>query len=513
MIENMGWLSLLPPILAIVLVLITKESVISLIIGAFAGCFIAAHFNPVKSLEVMFDVISTQMKNNIYIILFLTLLGALIAVMTDSGGATAYGDLINRKIKSKTGAQLMSVLLGTVFFIDDYFNCLTNGVVMSPIFEKQKISREKFSYILHSIGVPICMLIPMSSWVAVFLSTLDSCGVEDSFELFIRTIPYNFYSILTVLMILAVVLLKLDFGPMLKFERKADVNEAGQVLTSAEKEQSDMFESKNINTNINKKARDLVVPIIFLIVFSMVSLLYKGGYFSGEVTILQVLKKADSAQALTYGAAISLLVSFCMSVFSKRMKLKSYVESATEGIKSMIPAFLILILAWTVGGICREIGTGEYVRYLVQSLHVPVAVFPLIIFAFSGLLAFATGTAWGVYGILVPVVLGLAQGLSQNEFIILISATVAGSTMGNHASPISDSCILSSAGAKCEYINHVVTQSPYIILILIISCLNYILINFVSSLFIIYLLSVSEIILMLYYLNKKSCKSFESENM
>ncbi len=506
-IDNFRWLSLVPPIMAVVLVLMTKESMLSLIIGAFVGCLIAVNFNPIKSIEMLFKVVSTQITSNVYIVLFLMLLGALIAVMTDSGGAAAYGNWINKRVKTKVGAQMMSVLFGVLFFIDDYFNCLTNGTIMLPVFEKQKISREKLAYITHSTSVPICLLIPMSSWVAVFLSTLDSCGMKNSFEIFIKTIPYNFYCILTIVMVLVIVLLKLDFGSMLKFEDKEQSETKNQRDDTQEQDENGQLQELHKHQHVRSgKGRDLIIPIIFLIIFSILSLLYGGSYFSEKITILDALKRADSSKALTYGVAFSLLVSFCMCVFSKRMNLKEFTNSVTEGVKSMVPAFLILILAWTIGGVCKEIGTGEYVKHMVETFHVSLAILPLLIFIFSGLLAFATGTAWGIYGILVPVVMGLAKGLDEKSLVIFTSAVLAGSILGSHASPISDTCILSSTGANCEYINHVSTQTPYIILVLGVACLDYIVINFVESLVLIYLLSILLIVALTYYFHRLSCR-------
>ena len=257
MTVDIGWLSLLPPIIAIILVLLTKESVFSLMIGGVVGCLVCSNFNPIKAIEMLFQVMTVRMAENIYIILFLALLGSLVVIMTNSGGAMAYGDWISKRIKTKTGSQLAAVVLGLIIFIDDYFNCLTIGATMGPIFDRYKISREKLAYLIDSTAAPICIIVPISSWVAIILSTLDGTGVKNSFEVFVKSIPYNFYAIFTIVMVLGVILLKVDFGPMKKFEDLAK-NEDGN---------KDLKCGKDLKINPNGKGRDLIVPIIVLIIF------------------------------------------------------------------------------------------------------------------------------------------------------------------------------------------------------------------------------------------------------
>lgn len=496
MMENLSWLSLLPPLIAIILVLITKESVFSLLIGSFVGCLVYTKLNPIRAIEMLFEIMTEKMSKNIYIILFLTMLGALVMIMTSSGGAVAYGESLSKKIKTKTGAQLATILLGIIIFIDDYFNCLTIGATMGPIFDKYKISREKLAYLIDSTAAPICIIAPISSWAVFILSTLEDNGINDSLNIFIRSIPYNFYAILTIIMVLSIVLLKIDYGPMLKFEEKAKKNK----LNFGEQNE----EIKRIKKE--GKGRDLLIPIMSLIIFSVLSLLYDGGYFSKSVTILDVIKNTESEKSLTYGVTSALIVSFFMMVFSKRLSFKEYMNSFSEGIKSMVPAYMILILAWTIGGVCEKAKTGEYVKNIVESINVPIWSLPVIIFLISSVLAFSTGTAWGTIGILIPVVAKFDLGNNENMLVIFIAATLAGVAYGNHSSPISDTCILSATGANCKHINHFLSQTPYALVVAMICCFNYIIINFVKSLFVSYSLGILLMFIIFYCFSKRKNK-------
>ena len=488
--ESLNWLSLIPPLIAIILVLITKESVFSLLIGGFVGCLVYTKLDPIKAVEMMFEIMTEKMKSNVYIILFLALLGALVMVMTISGGAIAYGENLSKKIKTKTGAQLATILLGLVIFIDDYFNCLTIGATMGPIFDKYKISREKLAYLIDSTAAPICIIAPISSWAAFILGILKDSGINNPLNIFIRSIPYNFYAILTIIMVLSVVLLKIDYGPMLKFEKKAKKNDLN-------------IDGSNEEIKKDGKGRDLLIPIISLIIFSVLSLLYDGGYFSKGVTILDAINGADSQKSLTYGVTCALIISFFMMTFSKRLSFKEYMSGVAEGIKSMVPAYMILILAWTIGGVCDKAKTGEYVKNIVESINVPIWILPVIIFIISGVLAFSTGTAWGTIGILVPVVAKFDLGNNENMLIIFIAATLAGVAYGNHSSPISDTCILSATGANCKHIDHFLSQTPYAGLVAIVCCFNYVIINFVGSLLISYCLGILLIFIIIFCLSKK----------
>lgn len=493
-IEKLSWISLLPPLVSILLVLITKESVFSLLLGGVVGCLICCDFNIIKSIEMLFEIMTTKMSENIYIIIFLALLGSIVMVITSSGGAVAFGDWISKKIKNKTGAQLATILLGIVIFIDDYFNCLTIGATMGPVFDKYKISREKLAYLIDSTAAPICIIAPISSWVAVILSTLEGSGVKNSFGIFVRTIPYNFYAILTIVMVFYIAVFKFDFGPMKKFEQSGNTDNLNNNL--------DNTLNNNLNNNKKSNSKYLLIPIISLIIFSVLSLLYNGGYFSGNVNILEAFRVTDSQKSLTYGALTAIAISFVMMIITKRQSFKDYMENIYQGVKSMVPAYMILILAWTIGGVCQHIRTGEYVRHIVEVSNIPIGILPVVIFIVSGFLAFSTGTAWGTFGILIPVVVGVAKEMSEDMLVIFVAATLAGATYGSHSSPISDTCILSATGANCKHINHVLSQIPYSSLVAIICCLDYIIINFINSLLISYFVGILILLLSIYYLSK-----------
>lgn len=491
-VESVGWLSLLPPLIAITLVIITKESVFSLLIGGLAGCLVYSNWHLVKAVEMLFNIMTSKMSDNVYIILFLTLLGSLVMVMTESGGAMAYREWISKKIKSKTGSQIVTVLLGLLICIDDYFICLTIGMTMGPIFDKYKISREKLAYLIDSTAAPICIISPISSWCAFIISVLDGSGVKNSFEIFIETIPYNFYAIFTMIIVWFVILLKIDFGPMVRFEQ-----------LSGNKKFIGNLQSDSVKAN-NGKVRDLIIPIIVLIVCSIFSLLYNGGYFiDAQVTVLEALKITDSQKSLTYGVLAALVVSFFMVVPTKRLNFKGYMNSITDGVKSTAPAYMILILAWTVGGVCQEIGTGEYVKYIVKISNIPLWILPLVIFIVAGFLAFSTGTAWGTFGILIPVVIGLSQGMDDKLLILFLAATLAGAVYGDHTSPISDTSILSATGAQCKHVDHVISQMPYAGIVAGICCLIYGVIGIFRSLWIAYLIGVLCLVAVIYFLSKR----------
>ena len=485
-----SWLSLIPPIMATILVLLTKECIFSLMVGGFIGCIIYREWNLISSLDMFFEKMSTKMAENIYIILFLAFLGILVKVMEKSGGALSYGSKISKKIKTKTGAQLITVFLGILMFIDDYFNCLTVGTIMGPIFDRYKISREKLAYIIDTMAVAACVLMPISSWAAIILSTLEGSGVENSFEIFIRSIPYNFYAIFAAIMVLVIIILKIDFGPMFFYENDIINKEA----------KSDNVDKKGEN---NAKAIYLLLPIGVLIISTIIILLYNGDYFKGQVTILEALKITNSSKSLTYGALIALICSFLVTVLSGGLKFKDYMEELIEGVKSMVSTYLILILAWTIGGICQEMGTGDYVKYIVETTNVPGWILPLLIFVIAGFLSFATGTSWGAFGILIPVVVEIAKSIGENAMLIFVAAVLSGATFGDHSSPISDTCVLSSTGARCKHIDHVMSQLPYVLVVAIVCCINYITIYFIKSIVLSYLIGVVLMVIIVRLLSKK----------
>ncbi|MEA4824876.1 MAG: Na+/H+ antiporter NhaC family protein [Clostridiaceae bacterium] len=455
------WLSILPPIIAIALALLTKEVISSLLIGILSGVLIYSHGNIIVAVESMFSIMGGVLGGNAFIIIFLCLLGVLVAVVTKAGGSAAYGEWATRKIRSKSGALLSTSALGALIFVDDYFNCLTVGSVMRPVTDKYRVSREKLAYIIDATAAPICIIAPVSSWAVSVAATIEESGIPDGFGAFMRTIPFNFYAILTILALVFFSLCKRDFGPMRKFEEKAEKNgilpedtASGSLLTSE-------------NTNSHGRVYDLLIPIISLIVISILAMLYTGGLFAGEgKTILQAFGDTDANTSLVWGGFAALIVAFLLYVPRKLISFKTFMESVNDGVRNMVPAIIILTLAWTISGVCGSdyLGTGAYVGSLVANSSMPMQLLPAIIFLIACGLAFATGTAWGTFGILVPIVVSIGASIpsfTSSLLTIVIAATLAGSVFGDHCSPISDTTILASAGADCRHINHVSSQLPY----------------------------------------------------
>ena len=450
-----GWFSILPPIIAIILAIITKDVVFSLLLGALSGTFLyslLAGLNPlVGSVEVLFT--ATLEGIDIYIILFICLLGALVQVIANSGASAAYGRWGSKRLTSRRSTLLATSALGVLIFIDDYFNCLTVGTVMRPLSDRQKISRAKLAYIIDSTAAPVCILAPISSWAAAVGSNLRGTGVFTSdFTAFCATIPYNLYALVTLGMVLLFSLLGCDFGPM----KQQELLE--QDLLREEQMPEDTAEGKG-------RVTDMIIPIAALILLTILGMLYNGGFFTaGEYyhSVSGAFGNCNAAEALTWGGLCSLILAFLMFVPRKLMSLSCFMEGVTEGMKNMVPSCAILILAWTISGICRDcLHTAEFIRDLMTASSIPGFLLPVIIFVAAAFLSFSIGTAWGTFGILIPIVVPVATALSPNLLIVALSATLSGSVFGDHCSPISDTTILSSTGAGCEHMLHVSTQIPY----------------------------------------------------
>lgn len=454
---NAGFLSILPPIIAIGLALVTKEVISSLMIGIFSGTLIYAYLTDggiIKAVETTFTLMADKLGSNASIVLFLALLGALVVVINKAGGSRAYGEWASSKIKTRTGAQLFTSLLGALIFIDDYFNCLTVGTVMKPVTDKHKISREKLAYLIDATAAPICIIAPISSWAAAIISQISETGIAEPMKVFISTIPFNLYAILTFVMIIAISVTNLDFGKMVAYEQKAlngEISSAGSNTVSSEQ--------------IGKKGTviDLVLPIAALIIFSILAMLMTGGYFDGSgMSLAEAFGNTDASISLVYGGFAALLVALLLYIPRDVLSFRGFMDSITEGVQSMTGAIIILTLAWTISGVCRDlIGTGEYVGEVVRNSTLSMTFIPAIIFAVAAFLSFSMGTAWGTFGILIPIVHSIIGGNSMDLLIISFAATFAGSVFGDHCSPISDTTILSSTGADCPHINHVSTQIPY----------------------------------------------------
>lgn len=504
---DIGWLSILPPILAIGLALVTKEVISSLIVGILSGTLIYA-FNTgggiVKAIDVTFGLMAEKMGSNASIILFLGFLGALVAVITMAGGSRAYGDWATSKIKSKKGAQLGTSLLGMLIFVDDYFNCLTIGTVMRPVTDKYAISRAKLAYIIDATAAPICIIAPISSWAASVISQIGETSVNgtplNGMETFIATIPYNLYAILTLIMVVILCVTNIEFGPMATFEEAARLGKDTQApVESIEADELDRMP-------ISPKGRvyDLIVPIAALIVFAILAMLYIGGYFEGGMTLAEGFGETDAGPALAIAGFGALVVAFLLFVPRGVVSFKHFMEGIGIGVKSMVGAFIILILAWTISGVCRDLlNTGEFVGELVKNSNMPPALIPAIVFVVAGALAFAMGTSWGTFGILIPIVVMICAAVAPQLITATLAATLAGAVFGDHCSPISDTTILSSTGAGCNHIDHVSSQIPYTLVVASCCFVGYLVAGFTANLVLTLLVSIGLMLGILYLLSRR----------
>lgn len=475
-----GWLSIIPPILAIALALITKEVISSLLIGILSGALIYSigmNLNPiVGTLDTTFS--SIIKSANLNIIIFICLLGALIHIITIAGGSKAYGKWASTKIKSRKSSLIATALLGVFIFIDDYFNCLTVGTVMRPVTDKYNVPRAKLAYIIDCIAAPICIMAPISSWAAAISSNIESTGYfKNGLEVFLSAIPLNLYSILSILMVFIIVTTGLDYGSMYKYEQNYKLNSKNKNDNKDVKKTDDCSD--------NGTVWDMAVPIISLIVFSILGMLYTGGFFSqGEnyMNLGTAFANCDTSKSLVWGSFGALIVSFLMFVPRKLMSFEKFMNGVYEGFKTMIPACCILFLAWTIGFICRDIlQTPVFISNFINQANIPIFLLPALIFVIAAFLSFSTGTAWGTFSILIPIIVSVASAISPDLLIVSLSATLAGSVFGDNCSPISDTTILSSAGAGCTHIDHVTTQLPYAMTVAFCCVIGYIVAGLTKS--------------------------------
>ena len=462
---NTFW-SLLPPIIAIALALITKEVYSSLFIGIVVGGLLYSNFAFEATVLHVFNdgiVASVTDSYNMGILIFLVILGAMVCLMNKAGGSAAIGRWGQVEIKSRGGAQVASILLGCLIFIDDYFNCLTVGSVMRPITDKHNISRVKLAYIIDATAAPVCIIAPISSWAAAVAGFAED---GQGFSLFLRAIPYNYYALLTIVMMVGLVLMKADYGPMARFEKNA-------------REKGDLFSGANPYASVKEEemdgkgaVADLVFPVIVLVVFCVIGMLYSGGFFSG-VGFIEAFSNSDASVGLMLGSAFALVVAFIYYQIRRSMSFKDMMACVPEGFKAMVPAILILTFAWSLKGMTDSLGAKYFVRDFVQTSATGVQMLlPVIVFAIGCLLAFATGTSWGTFGILIPIVQNVFS-MDDPMAIVCISACMAGAVCGDHCSPISDTTIMASAGAQCDHVNHVSTQLPYAITCAAVSGVTY----------------------------------------
>ena len=495
-------IALLPPAIAIVLALITKEVYSSLFVGIMTGALLYADFNLELMMNTMFFNESGGMiyklanSWNIGILLFLVILGIMVALMNKAGGSAAFGDWAMKHIKTRVGTQLATMALGVIIFVDDYFNCLTVGSVMRPVTDTHKVSRAKLAYIIDATAAPICIIAPISSWAAAVTSSVPEGSDINEFTTFLMTIPYNLYAILTLMMIIYITVRKIDYGSMRQHEINAI---AGDLYTTKDRPYADLSEEA---PNANGKVRHLVIPVLALILSCIACMLYTGGFFGG-VSFIDAFANADASVGLVMGSVIALFITFIMYMFDGVISFSEFTECIPEGFKAMIAPILILSLAWTLSGMTNLLGADIFVADMVGGWAGSLqAMLPAIIFVVALFLAFATGTSWGTFGILIPIVMGVFP--SGQMMVISIAACLAGSVCGDHCSPISDTTIMASAGAQCSHVNHVTTQIPYALTVAAVSFVGYVLAGFIKNVFIVLGISIVLMLIVLVIIEKRT---------
>ena len=466
--ETTFW-ALVPPILAIIISLITKEVNLSLIIGIVVGCGLYCGFNPFTTTTTMFDIMSSKVYGNMGVLFFIILLGMIVHLMNMSGATYEYAKWASKRLKTRKQSLLATVALGIIIFVDDYFNCLTVGTVMKPIIDKHKISREKLAYIIDSTAAPICIIAPISSWAAAVSSSLPDGSSIDGFQLFMKSIFCNYYSWLSLGMILLTIIFSLDFGKMREFERKA----LNEELVLTDESCSDH----------HGKVIDLLLPVIALIAFSIISMLYTGGFFAGGISIGDAFANCDAILGLAMGAAFSVVFVALLYLLRKIVTSKEFVDGLVQGFINMVPATLILTFAWTLSGICGGdyLNAGGFVAAMVEKYSISFSFMPAIFFIIALLLAFSTGTSWGTFAILLPITVSVFGDELLPLTAITTAAVLGGAVCGDHISPISDTTILSSTGAGCKHINHVSTQMQYGLIVAVLSVLCYLISGFTQN--------------------------------
>ena len=467
--------SLVPPVIAIVLALITKEVYSSLFVGVLIGGAFWAGFKPEATILHVFQdgVVGVLTDSyNMGILIFLVILGVMVCMMNKAGGSAAFGRWAKEHIKTRAGAQLTTIALGILIFIDDYFNCLTVGSVMRPVTDSHNVSRAKLAYLIDATAAPICIIAPISSWAAAVTGFVKG---EDGFSIFIRAIPYNYYAILTIVMMVTLVLAKEDYGPMKEHEDNAI---AGDLYTTDDRP----YESAQENVIYNKgKVIDLVFPIISLIICCVIGMIYSGGFFSGT-GFVEAFSGSDASVGLMLGSFFAMVITIAFYAVRKVLRFSDSMACIPDGFKAMVPAILILTFAWTLKSMTDSLGAAEYVASIMNSAASGLLnLLPAIIFLVGCFLAFATGTSWGTFGILIPIVVAVFQGTNETMMIISISACMAGAVCGDHCSPISDTTIMASAGAQCNHVNHVSTQLPYAMTVAAVSCITYVIAGVIQN--------------------------------
>ena len=479
--------SLLPPVVAIGLALITKEVYSSLFLGILVGCFLQVNGNPIDAFQFFVSHLCSNAGGNMGILMFLVILGTMVALMIRAGGSKAYGDWAVSHIKTKSGALWSTFILAIVLGVDDYFNNLTTGNVMRPVADGHHISRAKLSYMCDATAAPVCIMMPVSSWAAAVTGVIGN--EEVGFQIFLRAIPFNYYAILTLVFIIVMTCLNIDYGPM----RTHELNAAkGDLYTTPERPFENAAEMK---FNPDGKVIDLVIPVIILIIGCVSSMIYVG-FQNGGHDLITAFANTSAFDALPLGSLIALIINMIYFMVRRSMKFTELMDCLPEGFKQMVPAILILCLAWTIGDVTKGLGAPEFVAGIVKNLSGSLyALLPAVVFIIAAFLGFATGTSWGTFSILLPIVIPVFSGgtpavdltvgdLNNNLLMISIAATLGGAVMGDHCSPISDTTIMASSGAQCYHLNHVATQLPYTVTVAVVAFVNYIITAFIQVPFI-----------------------------
>ena len=482
--EGTFW-AFMPAIIAIILALVTKQVYVSLFLGIFVGAMMYAGGDPLKALFTLYQVMSEKVGSNTPIIVFLVVLGILVVLMQKSGGAKAYGEWAGKKIKSKSGALAATAGLGCLIFVDDYFNCLTVGSVMRPVTDKFRISRSKLAYIIDATAAPVCIIAPISSWAAAVAGELEGDGLM----VFISTIPFNVYAILTLVMVFTLCFVNFGYGKMKRNDLITD--KTGDVFSGVV---SDAAE-ETVAANPRGKVRHLILPVLVLIASCIGGMLYTGFFYNWDTgligtelqssNVIEAFSNCDAGMSLAIGSTVALVIIAAYYMITKTVSFKEVTGSFTEGFKAMVPAILILTFAWSISGIMGAKGgyldAQAFVESNLAGSNFPQFLFPAIFFIIAGLIAFSTGTSWGTFGVLVPIAVTILGG-SGTMTLITVSATLGGAVFGDHISPISDTTILASAGAQCDHVDHVNTQLPYASLIAGISAVSYVIAGLCASL-------------------------------
>ena len=491
--------ALLPPLVAIILALITKEVYSSLFVGIVVGALLYSGFKFEGTVTQIFEggIIKVLSDSyNVGILIFLVILGSVVCMMNKAGGSAAFGRWASKKIHTRVGAELAAIVLGILIFIDDYFNCLTVGSVMRPVTDRHHVSRAKFAYLIDATAAPVCIIAPISSWAAAVSGFVEG---QDGLAIFVRTIPYNFYAILTIVMMVGMVLMKTEFGAMRTHEINA-LN--GDLYTTSARP----YENATDDETPNPRGRviDLVIPIVVLVICCVISMIYTGGFFSGT-DFVTAFSQSDASVGLAMGSAFGLVFAIIFYMIRRVINFRDCMGCIPEGFKAMVPAIMILTFAWTLKAMTDSLGAAVFVEEAMRSVAGGIEVIlPAIIFLVGCGLAFATGTSWGTFGILIPIVVAVFEKSSPEMMIISMSACMAGAVCGDHCSPISDTTIMASAGAQCDHVTHVSTQLPYAILAAAVSFVTYIVAGFVKTAWIALQVGIVLMLIVLFVIKMKN---------